>query len=110
MPPDDGAGARGGALLPVDAVLLSASHLLQCYEAIAYTSHDMLAAARAGDWDTVADLELRCRVLIAELAEASRDGELTVDERRRRLELLRSILADDAEIRARARDHRGGAT
>jgi flagellar protein FliT len=79
-----------------------APRLIQRYEAIAQASRKMLSAARSDDWDEVARLEGRCRELIAELKAASRSERLSGAEQRRRIELLRGILADDAEIRARA--------
>lgn len=93
--PDDGRAlgvrAPGGA-----------PRLIQRYEAIAQASRRMLSAARSEDWDEVARLEDRCRDLIAELKAANRTEHLGASEQRRRIELLRGILADDAEIRARA--------
>lgn len=79
-----------------------APQLIQRYEAIAQASRRMLCAARSEDWDEVARLEDRCRDLIAELKAANRTERLRASEQRRRIELLRGILADDAEIRARA--------
>jgi len=76
--------------------------LLEHYERIAQASHEMLAAARHGDWHGVARLESTCRALIAELRQAAARDRLGVREQRRRIALLREILADDAEIRARA--------
>jgi len=89
-------------LRPGAPALAAASHLLESYEAIAGISQQMLAAARDEAWDEVARLESRCRELIAELSAAARSERLTPGEQRRRVELLRGILADDAEIRARS--------
>jgi flagellar protein FliT len=79
-----------------------ATGLIERYEAIAAVSRQMLAAARADDWTEVARLEACCRELIAELKQLARSQRLSVAEQRRRIELLRGILADDAEIRLRA--------
>lgn len=87
-PPDDGA-AHG-------------VRLIDRYEQLAEASHQMLAAARHGDWPAVARLEDACRALIADLKRQSAQARLTDREQRRRIALLRSILADDAEIRQRA--------
>jgi flagellar protein FliT len=94
-PPDDGHAFRthGG---PGPAALI------RCYETIADASRRMLGAARADDWDEVARLEARCRELIAELRMAARTQRLGAAEQRRRVELLRGILADDAEMRVRS--------
>ncbi|MCU0940430.1 MAG: flagellar protein FliT [Burkholderiaceae bacterium] len=91
--PDDGfTAARGPA----------AGRLIDRYELIAQASHEMLAAARHGDWESVARLEDACSALIAELQCAAVSDRLAQPEQRRRVALLRAILADDAEIRARA--------
>ena len=92
MPEDGLARAHGSAEAP----------LLEHYERIAQASHEMLAAARHGDWEGVARLESTCRALIAELRQAAARDRLGVREQRRRIALLREILADDAEIRVRA--------
>ncbi|MEW5880061.1 MAG: flagellar protein FliT [Pseudomonadota bacterium] len=96
MPPPDDGRARGTRAPG------GAPRLIQRYEAIAQASRRMLCAARSEDWDEVARLEDRCRDLIAELKAAHRTERLSAPEQRRRIELLRGILADDAEIRARA--------
>lgn len=80
----------------------SAPTPLPFYEAIADASRLMLAAARGDDWDEVARLEARCGDLIAQLKEVARNQPLGVAEQRRRIELLRAILANDAGIRVRA--------
>ncbi len=91
--PDDGLNAARGS---------TAGRLIDRYELIAQASHEMLAAARHGDWESVARLEDACAALIAELQCAAVSDRLAPPEQRRRIALLRAILADDAEIRARA--------
>jgi flagellar protein FliT len=76
--------------------------LIQFYEAIADASRLMLAAARGDDWDEVERLEKRCGELIAQLKQAARTQPLGIAEQRKRIELLRAILANDAGVRARA--------
>jgi flagellar protein FliT len=92
MPSDSGRNASA----------LARAHLLERYEAIADASQRMLDAARAADWDEVARMEERCRLLIAALKAASLQQSLPPADNRRRMDLLRRILADDAEIRGRA--------
>jgi flagellar protein FliT len=91
MPPDDGRGTA-----------IARSQLLDHYEAIARASQRMLVAAKESDWDEVTRQEERCRTLIAALKAASLEAPLRPADNRRRMELLRRILADDAEIRGRA--------
>jgi flagellar protein FliT len=76
--------------------------LIQCYEAIADASRLMLGAAHADDWDEVLRLEDRCRALIEQLKQAAHKQRLGSVEQRRRIELLRAILANDAEVRRRS--------
>jgi len=78
------------------------TRLIDHYELIAQASHEMLAAARHGDWESVARLEEACKALIAELKRAATGDRLSMSEQRQRIALLRAILADDAEVRARA--------
>jgi flagellar protein FliT len=91
MPPDDGRGTA-----------IARSQLLDHYDAIARASQLMLEAARHSDWDEVSRQEERCRILIAALKAASLEAPLRPADNRRRMDLLRRILADDAEIRGRA--------
>ncbi len=87
--------------MPDDGLPGARLQAIDFYELIAQASHEMLAAARAGDWESVTRLEEACAALIADL-KAQRHAPLTVSEQRRRIGLLRAILADDAEIRDRA--------
>jgi flagellar protein FliT len=93
-----------GSRLPVpDAPRRAASEpspsLLDRYEAIADISRAMVAAARTQDWTEVVRLEKRCLVQVENLKRAARVASLTPDDQETRVRLLRSILADDAEIR-----------
>ena len=91
-PPDDGRAMY--AAQAADGAVLS------LYEALAQASGAMLAAARADNWDELERLVARCRVLIERLKSARGARALSRDDDRRRVELLRAILADDAQIRA----------
>jgi flagellar protein FliT len=74
-------------------------NLLGYYEAIEHASHDMLNAARAGDWDTVVRLEGACAVLIAQLKHAAEEHPLGPDEQALKTRIMQRILVNDAEIR-----------
>ena len=91
MPPDEGRGTA-----------IARSQLLDHYEAIARASQRMLEAAQASDWDEVTRQEDRCRTLVAALTAATLAAPQRPADNRRRMELLRRILADDAEIRGRS--------
>jgi len=86
-------------LLSAQEESLLAGSLLTYYEAIEHASHDMLAAARSGDWDTVVKLEGACAVLIAQLKHAAEDHPLAPDELALKTRIMQRILVNDAEIR-----------
>jgi flagellar protein FliT len=82
---------------------ITRSQLLDHYEQIAQASQLMLDAARNSDWDEVERQEGRCRALVASLKAASAASPLLrPQDNRRRMELLRRMLAADAEIRGRS--------
>jgi len=82
---------------------ITRSQLLDHYEQIAQASQSMLDAARNSDWDEVERQEERCKALVASLKAASAASPLLrPQDNRRRMELLRRMLAADAEIRGRS--------
>ena len=75
--------------------------ILGFYESIAYVSRLMLDAARQGNWETIIDAERCCAGLIARLrAQHASADTLDAAARRRKYEIIRSVLSDDAEIRS----------
>jgi flagellar protein FliT len=85
-------------------------HLLTYYEAIERASAEMLAAARAGNWDVVVKLEGACVLLISQLkhaaqqasdqavAEAASAGQVS-EAAKMKSRIMQRILVNDAEIR-----------
>jgi flagellar protein FliT len=82
--------------------------LLNYYEAIERASADMLAAARAGNWDEVVKLEGACVLLISQLKHAAQQvpdgrGETadpqTLEAAKLKSRIMQRILINDAEIR-----------
>lgn len=74
--------------------------ILDCYESIARLSRTMVEAARHADWESLAAAERICGLLIERLnAFGDPMRRLGPDGRRRRVALLRDVLADDAAIR-----------
>lgn len=82
--------------------------LLTYYEAIERASADMLAAARAGNWDEVVKLEGACILLIGQLkaavqepsaSEPSADADTLAVAQAARAAIMQRILMNDAEIR-----------
>jgi flagellar protein FliT len=77
----------------------AAAVLLQYYEAIEQASHDMLEAARDGNWDRVVKLEGACAVLISQLKHAAAEQRLGAEEAQLKARIMQRILLNDAEIR-----------
>ncbi len=86
---------------PVAADIMGVQ-LLTYYEAIERASHDMLAAARLGNWDEVVKLEGACAVLISQLKLAAAKKPLAVEETQLKTRIMQRILVNDAEIRCLA--------
>jgi flagellar protein FliT len=73
--------------------------ILATYVRIARVTRQMLAAAQAGQWDQLTALEHECSGLFAPLLEHDRQPPAGPEYVRRKAELIRGILADDAQIR-----------
>lgn len=79
--------------------LATEHRIVERYVAMADASSRMLAAAREDDWDGVCAVEKECAGIIAEL---STIGDLSPADpglRRQKFDLMRRVLADDAELR-----------
>ena len=72
---------------------------IEDYEFLSSVMEQMHAAAAQGEWDHLVELEKKCSQRVAAIK--SQDAATPLDEgiRQRKLELIRKILADDAEIR-----------
>jgi flagellar protein FliT len=81
------------------ALRAAAPSLLDRYESIAVTSRAMVDAAHRQDWAEVRELEKDCLKQVNQLKAAARVHSLSRSDQSTRMRLLRSILADDAEIR-----------
>lgn len=74
-------------------------HIIAAYEAILAITGQMLEAARNDDWDRLVALEKDCKKLVDELIAGSGSQPLSSQFQRRKAEIIRKVLADDAEIR-----------
>lgn len=73
--------------------------ILHTYECISLVTKQMLAAARGGQWDTLVSLERECSALFAPLFTGDDSRPRSPEFQRRKAELIRSVLDDDAQIR-----------
>lgn len=76
------------------------TNALHCYESIAEASAQMLAAARRADWDALIAAEKECAQRVERLKAARAGGSFGRDGDARRHDIIRTVLAHDAEIRA----------
>lgn len=74
-------------------------HHLEVYEAVGRVTDRMLAAARAGEWEQLTELENECSALVACLAARGEAVPLALDCRARKVQIIQKILTDDRAIR-----------
>jgi flagellar protein FliT len=77
--------------------IMNSSEVLAMYEKVAGLTSQMVAAAQAGDMARLAQLETRC--VIESAATATGVPPLEGMERKRKVELLKQIMANDRAIR-----------
>jgi len=73
--------------------------MIKTYECILTVTGEMLEAARAADWDRLVEREGRCRMLVEQLKATGDHVVLDDSARRRKTEIIRQVLSDDAAIR-----------
>lgn len=78
---------------------MSASQIIVNYESLSALTAQMREAAVQGEWDKLVSIERQCSSHVATMKSA--DAVTTLDEssRQRKIQLIKKILADDAEIR-----------
>jgi flagellar protein FliT len=81
------------------AIMMNGQEIAALYEAMAGITDRMLAAATASDWERLAELELQCAACVRQL-KADGDGQpLAGQERLRKVDAIRKMLAADRKIR-----------
>lgn len=80
--------------------MLEPNVLIQRYELLAKVMREMLGAARQQDWDRVTELETFYTVQVEQLKVQEQGMVLLEADKARKLSIIKSILADDCEIRA----------
>jgi flagellar protein FliT len=73
--------------------------ILATYEAVSRLTRRMLTAARNSEWDMLVKLERDCSALFARLFTGDNEQPQSADFQRRKAQLIRGVLDDDAEIR-----------
>lgn len=79
---------------------MSSSNVITNYESLSSLTSRMREAAVQGAWDQLVSIEQQCSKQVASMKPAEAEAE-PLDEltRQRKIQLIKKILADDAEIR-----------
>ena len=78
---------------------MNSTHIIATYEAILAITGQMLEAARNSDWDRLVALEQECKKRVEELSADHAGEPLSRQFQQRKVEIIRRVLAYDAEIR-----------
>ena len=78
---------------------MTSNEMLATYESLSKLTGTMLDAAREGEWDELAALEKRCQRYVGSLMQAA-PIPLNENEQRTKVAIIRTILKNDAHIRA----------
>jgi flagellar protein FliT len=78
---------------------MNSQEIISLYETVSAITDQMLAAARAGDWDRLIALETHCARHVQTLQDGEQPIPLTGAVRERKVKIIHKILADDREIR-----------
>ena len=78
---------------------MTSNEMLTTYESLSELTGSMLDAARLGEWDQMAELEQQCKTHVSSLMQSTH-VRLNEKEQRSKIAIIRSILQNDAKIRA----------
>ena len=84
--------------------MVAYENILETYDAMSVKSGQMVLAAQQGDWDRLAVLEGECSALVHAMKRVAANDDSASHRPdaayvRRKVTLMRKVLADDAEIR-----------
>jgi flagellar protein FliT len=80
-------------------MMMTGQEIVSLYEAMARITDLMLAAATANDWDRLIQLEHQCAACVRQLKEHGDAQRLAGQERARKADAIRKMLASDRKIR-----------
>jgi flagellar protein FliT len=78
---------------------MNAINVIENYESLSCITEKMRHAAVNSDWDNLLSLEKQCTLQVAAMKPADTVAKLDEPTRQRKIQLIKKILADDAEIR-----------
>lgn len=74
-------------------------NVIENYESLSSITGQMRNAAVNSEWDNLLSLEQQCTLQVAAMKPADTVAKLDEPSRQRKIQLIKKILADDAEIR-----------
>jgi len=86
---------------------MSTQNVISNYESLSSLTGKMRNAALGGEWDTLVGLEQQCSRQVAQMRSFDQNATLDETARRHKIQLIKKILADDAEIRNRTENWMG---
>ena len=78
---------------------MSNTRIITNYELLSALTGKMRDAAAQGEWDALISLEQQCSQQVAAMRSLDSDTALDESTRQRKIQLIKKILADDADIR-----------
>lgn len=84
-----------------DAGQVTGHQVIANYESLSALTGQMREAAMHGEWDKLVNIEKQCSQQVAAMKPADAESELNESVRQHKIQLIKKILADDAEIRNR---------
>jgi flagellar protein FliT len=82
-----------------DQNIMTGTDIIATYETLSSLTGNMLNAAQKNDWDGLASLEQVCQTHIRKLTAFPALGALSAPQQQRKIEVIREILENDAQIR-----------
>jgi flagellar protein FliT len=79
--------------------MMNSEDILTVYESVADLTGQMLDAAGSNDWERLVALEIECSTQVGNLRIGEASHILSGPARKRKVELIKKVLADDRRIR-----------
>ncbi len=80
---------------------MGGNQVIANYESLSRLTAQMREAAVQGEWDRLIEIEQQCRQHVAAIKQADASVILDAPARQRKVQIIKKILAHDADIRSR---------
>ncbi len=86
---------------------MNTQNVIGNYESLSRLTGQMRTAAIGEEWDTLVNLEQQCSLHVSSMRSFEKPAVLDETARQHKIQLIKKILADDAEIRNRTESWMG---